>query len=70
MRAAFRTDRLATEGTILDRRGYLMSTITGVKRAHDLHVPLAAGRAWCLIHNKMAGMAFVSPFCKRYIIFR
>jgi len=69
MAAAFRAYWITTKWTIFYRRGYLVSTVTGIERAHDLHVPLAADGAWCLINNQVARMAFVPPFCNRDLIF-
>lgn len=46
-----------------------MATIAGIKRTHNLQILITTDRTWCLIHDEMAGMTFIAPFCNRYLIF-
>ena len=68
MGSALRADRGTTERTIFKRFNNIMRAVTVIDRAHQLELRLAAGRTRLLIHNMMAGMAFVLPLFRRDII--
>ena len=68
MGSTLRTDRGTTKGTIFKRFYDIMRAVAVIYRAHQLEIRLATGRARLLIHNMVAGMAFVFPLFRRDIV--
>lgn len=68
MGSTLRTDRGTTKGAVLKRFNDIVRTVAVIHRAHQLKLRLATGGAWLLIHDMVAGMAFVLPlFCRDVI---
>jgi hypothetical protein len=68
MAPAFGTYRCPTERAVLDCGKDFVRTVTMVKGTHDLEMRIAALRAGILVHDQVAGMAFVFPLRNRDIL--
>ena len=69
MTSTIRTDRFATKWAVLNGRGNLMRTVTGIKRTHDLHIFFPTDRTGRLRYDQVAGMALESSLLRRNILF-
>lgn len=68
MGSALGADRGTTERAVFKGLNDIVRAVAVIYRAHQLEIRLAAGRAWLLIHDMMAGMAFVLPLFSRDVI--
>jgi len=59
--SAFRADRSAAEGAVLDPADNWMVAMAVIERAHDLKILLTADRAGGLVDDKIAVVTLIAP---------